>query len=883
MRYTLFLFLMSLMVYSQDKTTMEGKVKDSLGVTMSYVNIIVKPQDQSKNLKFAISDSEGYYRLSIDKNELYSVSISYMGYETVEYELLTDKDFITKDFELKESEEMLGEIVIDIPISVRGDTITYNTGSFVNSKQRKLKDVLKELPGIEVDSKGGVTFQGRKVTDMLVEGKKFFGGDTKLAVENIPGDAIDKVQVIENYNDVSFLKSVSDGDAIAMNIILKEDKKNFAFGDLEASKGNNDYYKTHSNLFYFSPKTKVNFIGDINNIGEKSFTYMDYRNFLGGINIVFSDDFDWGRGDFSQFMQSKEITNGSQKFAGFNIIRSSNAKLDVSAYIILSKTNTDSFVEKISDYTSFVEESSNKSSVDDWLAMAKLSIEYKPSYREKLNIRTQVKILDNSYIDNKNSVIDMSNNFIEGKKDFEEKYINQNIEWHKKTSDIHTISSILNYSFRSGIDKSVWASEGFSFHSLVPMDYRQETAVLDQLKDKSTHNLDFVLKSFWKINPKNHIYITFGNKYIKEKLITGVSQILDSGVFSSFDNSGFDNNIDYDINDMFMGLKYKFKTGICIFSQGLSFHNYKWNIEQENILSKNKWVLLPYFKAKIKFNSSKSIDIKYDINTKFSDINSLTDNYYLTSYNSVFRGDKNISNSKYHNVNFKYKTYNLYRHFSLYFNANYKKAVKAVRTVVEFEGQNAFTTVKLFDNPSESIYTNVFMRKKINIIQLISSLGFSKYKYYQETDGVISSNESVNYNYRLEIKLDLDIENTPIIKLGMKQSISSYTSGGVVNEFKNTSPYINIDYDFLNSFVFSFDYKNNNYTNVQQGQDDNYEMANTKLSYSKEDSAWSFRIAVNNILDSRFKKTNSFSGYLISDTRTYILSRVVLFGLIYSL
>ena len=117
----------------------------------------------------------------------------------------------------------------------------------------------------------------------------------------------------------------------------------------------------------------------------------------------------------------------------------------------------------------------------------------------------------------------------------------------------------------------------------------------------------------------------------------------------------------------------------------------------------------------------------------------------------------------------------------------------------------------------------------------------------------------------------------------MKQSISSYTSGGVVNEFKTTSPYINIDYDFLNSFVFSFDYKNNNYTNVQQGQDDNYEIANTKLSYSKEDSAWSLRIAVNNILDSRVKKSNSFSGYLISDTRTYILPRVVLFGLIYSL
>ena len=93
---------------------------------------------------------------------------------------------------------------------------------------------------------------------MLVEGKSFFGGGSKLAVENIPADALDKIEVIDHFNQVGFMKKVSDSDELAMNVKLKKDKKKFIFGDIEAGAeiaNDNGYYLAHAGLFYYSPKT----------------------------------------------------------------------------------------------------------------------------------------------------------------------------------------------------------------------------------------------------------------------------------------------------------------------------------------------------------------------------------------------------------------------------------------------------------------------------------------------------------------------------------------------------------------------------------------------------------------------------------------------------
>src|SRR5690606_3209715 len=126
------------------------------------------------------------------------------------------------------------EIVYEMPVSIKGDTIVYNADSFTSGTERKLEDVLKKLPGVEVDDDGNITVEGKGVSKLMVEGKDFLDGDTKLEVKNIPANAVDKVQVLRNYNEVDQLRSVTDNqDNLAMNIKLKDGKRTFGLVTLQ--------------------------------------------------------------------------------------------------------------------------------------------------------------------------------------------------------------------------------------------------------------------------------------------------------------------------------------------------------------------------------------------------------------------------------------------------------------------------------------------------------------------------------------------------------------------------------------------------------------------------------------------------------------------------
>jgi hypothetical protein len=207
------------------------------------------------------------------------------------------------------------EIVREMPVSIKGDTIVYNADSFKSGTERKLEDVLKKLPGVEVNADGEVEVEGKKVTKLMVEGKDFFDGDTKLGVKNIPADAIDKIQVLRNYNENSILKGVENNqDNVAMNIKLKSGKKNFWFGDVTAGVGLNDTkrYIVNPKLFYYNPKYSINLITNFNNIGELPLTIQDYFKLTGGFRNMMA------KGGSSFNVSSNDL--------GISLLRNNRAK-----------------------------------------------------------------------------------------------------------------------------------------------------------------------------------------------------------------------------------------------------------------------------------------------------------------------------------------------------------------------------------------------------------------------------------------------------------------------------------------------------------------------------------------------------------------------------
>jgi hypothetical protein len=881
LRNTLFIVFLfcSFIIFSQ-KVTLRGTVKDSLKTSLSHANVIAKPKNINKNLQFAITDAEGYYELMFNKGDTLTISISYLGYTTINYAFIANTS-TTKNFILKTSNEQLDEIIIEMPVTVKGDTTTFKTSKFITGEERKLKNVLKKLPGVEVGKDGSVTVQGKKVTKMLVDGKKFFGGNSKLAVENIPADAVDKVQVIDNYNEVAFLKNLTDSDEMAMNIQLKEDKKHFVFGDIEGGKGNDNFYKTNANLFYYSPKTNVNFIGNVNNIGEKTFTFKDYLSFQGGVNAIFSGNFSWNGGDFSQFLESKDVTKSKQKFGALNITKVTTDKLDISGYAIFSKSEITTFLEAQNDYSTFSEFRENRSNNNNLLGIGKFNMEYAPSSEEQWYIRSQIKGTDNNRKTGLLSTINTNTNIINTDRDLQSTYFNQNIEWHKRQSVKNTFSTIANYSFSQNDGISLWETSNDILQGLIPVNNTQQLLRLQQLKNVKEHNLDMLFKHFWELNNSNHIYTTVGNKYSKEFFITDDSQELDDGSSNNFSTGGFGNNLNFSLNDFFIGLHYKFRTGIFTIRQGINMHQYSWEIAQQNTVRKNKWVLLPDFLAKIEFNKSKKIQLNYGLKTSFSDASRFANQFYLQSYNSVFKGNENLENNLYHSARIYYSRFSLYRGLMININANYRKQVKGVSNTVDFQGINQFITPIYLTNPSENFRLSGRITKRIKKIKYKASADYSLSKYKQPIENTIQNNTNKNYSY--DIGVETLFKNFPTIDIGFKQSIGNFTSSSTISKFTTNEPYINIDYDFWKGFIFSFDYIRYDYKNKALGQQNMYEVANTTLSYRKENSAWSYKIFVNNMFGANFKQNNNFSQFLISDTKTYILPRILMFSIGYNL
>ncbi|HKK12842.1 MAG TPA: carboxypeptidase regulatory-like domain-containing protein, partial [Flavobacteriaceae bacterium] len=328
----------------------EGVVKDSIGNSLELANVIAINQETKVLESYGITNDKGYYRLSLAKNSTYTIQVSYIGKKTATETITTKEDDIEKNFSL-ESDTSLDavELTYEMPVTVHGDTLTYNADSFKTGTERKLEDVLKNLPGVEINDDGQVEVEGKVVSKVMVDGKDFFDGDSKLATKNIPSNAVDKVQVLRNYAEVGQLSGVTNNqDNVALNIKLKEGKKNFWFGNVTAGGGSsedNGLYLVQPKLFYYSPKYSVNLIGDLNNTGEVAFTRRDYFNFTGGFrppSRQSGTSINLGNNNLGFLtMQNNRAKDINTKFGAANFSYSPKKTLDFSGFAIFSNTKTE--------------------------------------------------------------------------------------------------------------------------------------------------------------------------------------------------------------------------------------------------------------------------------------------------------------------------------------------------------------------------------------------------------------------------------------------------------------------------------------------------------------------------------------------------------------
>lgn len=883
------LFLAGFSSYSQT-IIVSGKVTDTLQNPLAYANLLAIPESDNEEVRFAVTEDNGTYKLGLSKNQTYKVTVSFLGFTPQSIDFKPTNQALSKNFILKENPNQLDEVILNYtpPIVVKKDTITYDVSKFVTGEERKLRDALKKLPGVEVDRAGNVTVQGKKVTKVLVENKTFFTGNSKLAVNNIPADAVDKIEILDNYNEVAMLKGLQDSEDMAMNIKLKEDKKKFTFGDLEVGAGIKERYLLHPNLFYYSPKTNVNFIGDLNNQGIKSFSFRDYLEFEGGFGKLMQDAssyFSLFNSDFAQYLNNQDYTANTNQFGALNIRQSINNKADLSGYIITSKSKTNTQSNTQNEYLNFtapfLEDRTVTSTLNNFFTIAKITLDYEPSFDEDFAYNSFVKITNNDSNGLTATLNPTQNNTINTTSDIKNFNLKQNISYSRKLSKNHTATLEATYNYQNDKPITEWLTNQQILQGLIPLEDDEVYTIL-QTKKSNAHNVNAIVKDYWVLNNFNHLYTSVGVNAAFSNFYNTDVQLLSDGSINNFNTAGFGNDFDYNFINTFIGLEYKFQIGIATFKPMLYAHFYNWNTKQYNEKYANrKALLLPQFTTKIEFNNSEKLNFKYQLNSRFPSINRLANNFILNSFNSVFKGNTTLENQLYHTASLSYYKFSLFKNLNLNVNTSFNKKVTSFKNVTQLQGIEAYSTQILFDAPEYSWNIGGRISKKINKIRYNLNSRFSYNDFYQ----ILNNNTQLNISkaFSSTFSAETFFKNHPNIELGYTKDFSNYNALGNTTNFENNRFFVNLEYDFLDDFIFKADYSFDNYINKSANTNNTFDTANASLFYQVEDSAWGFEINANNLFNVSFKQQNTFNSFLISDSKTFILPRILMFKIAYKL
>ncbi|MDB4292543.1 carboxypeptidase-like regulatory domain-containing protein [Maribacter sp.] len=871
------------------KVTLEGQVNDTLNNPLELANVIAINKNTQAMASYGITDATGAFRLVLKKDSLYTLRVSYLGFETWEADFLAEMSE-TKNVSLQPSLNQLDgvEVVEDFPVSISGDTITYKADAFTSGKEKKLENILEQLPGFQIDDEGQIKVQGKEISKVLVEGKEFFDGDSKMATKNIPANAVDKVQVLRNFNEIGPLSGVNDSGALALNIKLKEGKKNMWFGDVSAGGGPQERYTLHPNFFYYSPKVSVNMIGDLNNIGEQAFTLQDYFRFNGGLSSLMGrsgSSLDLSRDDTGlSLMQDNRAKNVISSLAAINIGFNPNKKISFSSFAILSSVATD--LESISNRTYIREGGNNEETLasnvlqKNTAGLLKFSSTYTPNskwYVKYDGFLKGSKIEDQNQLNSNFSGITNAIGSLNTRRPFS---VKQTLSafYSKDDNNVFSLETNLLYK-RQRPDYDLLSGQQ-PFQSIIPL-VGDGPFNLFQQKEVFTNSFDSEFNYYRVLNKTNHLSFKAGINRSGQKLTASLTERFPDAPEQAFSDPSFNGTVRFDFTDVYLGLGYRVKLGKLTLDPGVSFHMYaieNRRLNQENNF--NKTLLLPKLRAKYVMNTSQSLQFGYGIQASFPDIQNLAQVIQLSGYNSLFEGNPNLRNAWYHDLSLNYLNFSMFNFTTINGGAQYQKRYESIGNAVDFIGVDRISRPINIEAPNETFSIFGTYERRFPYWKGKLETRWSYNKFNNQTDGLANFNRSFTQNYKLA--LETRFKEAPNVEVGFKKVWNDYASATTESRFVTNSPFGSFEAYFLKGFTFTADYQYNQYKTTTN-TNSFYDFLNAALFYLKEDSSWEFKLSVTNLLDNRLIRRDSFSENLIGTQAYSVQPRYFMLGITYNL
>ncbi len=338
----------------------EGVVADSAGAVLQNAMVVALTRPDSVLAKYALSRGDGTFTITGLPAGEYILQVTLIGYETLRRDFdVADGDVDAGDVVMSLAAVEMDELVVSVehvPFVNRRDTLSYNGLAFPTPPNANVEDLLRRLPGIQIESDGTITAQGETVQNVLVDGKEFFGTDPTVATQNLPADAVAQVDVYDKQSDMAEFTGIPDGEEErTIDLRLKEEARTGYFGRANGgvggdvdnpgrlaapTVGNEARYDGSVSLNRFSPTVQLALTANANNVNRAGFNWGDFQNFAGGgrggggndgftetmslgINASrdFGDDDTWVRGSYfvSELDNSQDRTLQQQALFGSDV------------------------------------------------------------------------------------------------------------------------------------------------------------------------------------------------------------------------------------------------------------------------------------------------------------------------------------------------------------------------------------------------------------------------------------------------------------------------------------------------------------------------------------------------------------------------------------
>lgn len=685
----LILFITSTQISFAQECKLKGAVADENGIPVTDASVSVF-DSKNEGKGFVFTSNIGEFEFKLPCGEKYDIEIEQPGFDTyIENIDLTENT--TRKLKLKKGKEIsLKETIVKAQqaIKVKGDTIEFDADSFKVGNEEVLEDILKKLPGIEVQN-GKVLYKGKEMKQVTVGGREVLGGNEKLLNKNLPSDAVSKIQLNTKFKSNPFASSLQEDDEqFSLNIELKEDMKRLAFGNVTLGGDADQHTDAQAKVFYFSEKTDATLINDFNTFGKQVFDQDDYVSFFGGYSEFNAEGSIYSlRGNSNNLnLMSKNDAPSMNTYNGavhFGV--EPNKKLKVSGFGLVNTNNirydsrSERFYNNIETPYTTVDEERNKSNV--LMGMSRLRLDYSPNDKGQIKYR-----LNFNYLDSENE--QLVDSYYNGQKNSF-----RNVNSDQKN---YSLAQTLSYIRKVGRDDNIGLYFRHQYQKDTP-DYNilstaNPFSSFDMFKNLSqvdnqynlNQNQNYVLNTVQFYGIYNHLLTNTAN--LKLKAGTSFStQDFDNSIYdfnTLLNNNALISHTGLDYNETFVDATLTKKIGNFQLDAGagVSFFSEKSSYQDGEKIKRNETKVLPHINLQYKFNNATSIRASYTQDYSYPYTKEFNDSYTIQSYQSIFYGNRDLKQALTHNASLNFNHFNSFSFFHVFANVTYSLRKNSIQT-----------------------------------------------------------------------------------------------------------------------------------------------------------------------------------------------------------